>query len=137
MATARPRRESRARKTSPIPPAPMRETISYGPSLLPGAIGTGEILTLSEAKGQPRRSYESDSGTSRGASVDSSLRSELPTSPIPPAPMRETISYGPSLLPGAIGTGEILTLSEAKGQPRRSYESDSGTSRGASVDSSL
>src|ERR1700722_3779768 len=37
MATSRRRRESRARYTSPLPPAPKRETISYGPSLVPEA----------------------------------------------------------------------------------------------------
>src|SRR5436309_84169 len=35
IATVRPRRVSRARYTSPIPPAPSGETISYGPSLAP------------------------------------------------------------------------------------------------------
>src|SRR5215472_2846771 len=34
-ATSRPRRVSRARYTSPIPPAPSGESISYGPSLVP------------------------------------------------------------------------------------------------------
>src|SRR4029077_19896643 len=37
IATVRSRRVSRARYTSPIPPAPSGETISYGPSLLPRA----------------------------------------------------------------------------------------------------
>src|SRR5579862_5021314 len=36
-ATSRPRRASRARYTSPMPPAPMSATISYGPNLVPGA----------------------------------------------------------------------------------------------------
>jgi hypothetical protein len=35
MATSRSRRVSFARDTSPIPPAPMRDTISYGPSRTP------------------------------------------------------------------------------------------------------
>src|SRR5215469_10254190 len=35
-ATSRPRRVSRARYTSPIPPAPSGPTTSYGPSLVPG-----------------------------------------------------------------------------------------------------
>jgi len=35
MATSRSRRVSRARYTSPIPPAPMGAMISYGPSLVP------------------------------------------------------------------------------------------------------
>src|SRR5258708_5617278 len=34
-ATSRPRRVSRARYTSPIPPAPSGARISYGPSLVP------------------------------------------------------------------------------------------------------
>src|SRR5215475_12948662 len=34
IATSRPRRVSRARYTSPIPPAPMGAMISYGPSLV-------------------------------------------------------------------------------------------------------
>src|SRR5262250_3826528 len=36
MATVRSRRVSRARYTSPIPPAPSGPTTSYGPSLVPG-----------------------------------------------------------------------------------------------------
>src|SRR5215510_1297724 len=36
IATSRPSRGSRARYTSPIPPAPMGATISYGPSRVPG-----------------------------------------------------------------------------------------------------
>src|ERR1035438_340821 len=39
MATSRPRRGSRARKTSPMPPAPMGERISYAPSFVPGESG--------------------------------------------------------------------------------------------------
>jgi hypothetical protein len=35
-ATSRPSRESRARYTSPIPPAPREERISYGSSFVPG-----------------------------------------------------------------------------------------------------
>jgi hypothetical protein len=35
IATSRSRRVSRARYTSPMPPAPSGETISYGPSLVP------------------------------------------------------------------------------------------------------
>ena len=35
-ATSRPSLVSRARKTSPIPPAPSDETISYSPSRVPG-----------------------------------------------------------------------------------------------------
>src|SRR5580692_11126010 len=35
IATVRSRRVSRARYTSPIPPAPKGETISYGPSFVP------------------------------------------------------------------------------------------------------
>lgn len=38
MATSRPNRESRARYTSPMPPAPSGETISYGPTLVPEEI---------------------------------------------------------------------------------------------------
>src|SRR5881396_609285 len=41
MATLRSSRVSRARYTSPIPPAPMGATISYGPSRLPEARFTG------------------------------------------------------------------------------------------------
>src|SRR6185436_17388208 len=36
MATSRPSRVSRARYTSPMPPAPRGATISYGPSRVPG-----------------------------------------------------------------------------------------------------
>ena len=35
MATSRPRRGSRARYTSPMPPAPIRESTSYGPRRVP------------------------------------------------------------------------------------------------------
>src|SRR5262245_16653685 len=38
MATSRPSAASRARKTSPIPPAPISSTILYGPSLVPAAM---------------------------------------------------------------------------------------------------
>ena len=39
MATSRPRRVSRARYTSPMPPAPMRAMTSYGPSRVPACRG--------------------------------------------------------------------------------------------------
>jgi len=39
MATVRLRRESVALYTSPIPPAPRGETISYGPNFVPGRTG--------------------------------------------------------------------------------------------------
>src|SRR5437762_1017113 len=38
MATSRPRRVSRARYTSPMPPAPNCPVISYGPNLVPVVI---------------------------------------------------------------------------------------------------
>src|ERR671924_2367949 len=41
MATSRPSRVSRARYTSPMPPAPTCATTSYGPSLAPMAITSG------------------------------------------------------------------------------------------------
>ena len=44
-ATSRPSFASRARYTSPIPPAPMAPVISYGPSLLP-ALSTRSLLSL-------------------------------------------------------------------------------------------
>ncbi len=37
IATGQPRRESTARKTSPIAPAPSRASILYGPTSVPGA----------------------------------------------------------------------------------------------------
>jgi len=37
MATSRFKTESRARYTSPMPPAPSGDWISYGPSFFPGA----------------------------------------------------------------------------------------------------
>jgi hypothetical protein len=40
MATTRSSRVSRARYTSPMPPVPRGDTISYGPSLEPEAKGT-------------------------------------------------------------------------------------------------
>src|SRR6266850_3437567 len=48
IATVRPRRVSRARYTSPIPPAPSGETISYGPSLAPRVSATGLKLYLAK-----------------------------------------------------------------------------------------
>src|ERR1700726_1205872 len=45
MATSRPTRGSRARYTSPMPPAPSRPRTSYGPSFVPFARGiSGQIL---------------------------------------------------------------------------------------------
>jgi hypothetical protein len=43
MATSRPRRVSRARYTSPIPPAPTSARISYGPSLVPRIKGVASV----------------------------------------------------------------------------------------------
>src|SRR6266478_7716766 len=48
IATLRPRRVSRARYTSPIPPAPSGETISYGPSLAPRVSATVVKLYLAK-----------------------------------------------------------------------------------------
>ena len=42
MATSRPSRASRARYTSPIPPAPSGATISYGPRRVPADRGMGD-----------------------------------------------------------------------------------------------
>src|SRR6185437_13011016 len=44
IATSRPSLGSRARNTSPMPPAPSSATISYSPSRLPGASGMRAIL---------------------------------------------------------------------------------------------
>src|SRR5512133_1031418 len=53
MATSRPRRGSRARKTSPMPPAPRGERISYGPSFVPGESGIRLIqFSVADQKGQ-------------------------------------------------------------------------------------
>src|SRR6266542_1994614 len=46
IATVRSRRVSRARYTSPIPPAPRGERTSYGPSRLPAAIPISGGLSL-------------------------------------------------------------------------------------------
>src|ERR1700683_5787409 len=47
MAPVRSRRVSRARYTSPMPPAPMAETTSYGPSFVPEAKGMcGGLYTM-------------------------------------------------------------------------------------------
>src|SRR6516164_8548816 len=46
MATSRPSLVSRARYTSPIPPAPIGATISYGPSLSPTESGIGVIYQV-------------------------------------------------------------------------------------------
>src|SRR6187401_1794286 len=46
MATSRFRRVSRAFQTSPMPPAPSAERISYGPSRVPGARGKVAPLLL-------------------------------------------------------------------------------------------
>jgi hypothetical protein len=54
IATVRSRRVSRARYTSPMPPAPSGETISYGPSLVPEARGIGgENYNLREQRTAP------------------------------------------------------------------------------------
>src|SRR6476659_2246863 len=50
-ATSRPRRESRARYTSPIPPAPSGERISYGPIRSLGESG----MKCGNSTGIPRR----------------------------------------------------------------------------------
>src|SRR5438093_10713703 len=55
IATVRPRRVSRARYTSPIPPAPSGETISYGPSLAPRVRATGVKLYLPKQDAQKRQ----------------------------------------------------------------------------------
>ena len=57
MATSRCRRVSRARYTSPIPPAPIGATISYGPSFVPAAsaiIGRDYTFDCAEAAAQQR-----------------------------------------------------------------------------------
>ena len=46
MATSRLSRGSRARYTSPMPPAPMKATISYGPSVVPGDSRDGRLSAL-------------------------------------------------------------------------------------------
>jgi hypothetical protein len=46
MATVRSRRVSRTFHTSPMPPAPMRARISYGPSLSPTESGIGVIYQV-------------------------------------------------------------------------------------------
>jgi methyl-accepting chemotaxis protein len=50
MATSRPSRGSRARHTSPIPPAPMAATISYPPSFIPGVMDTSPESTRQRAQ---------------------------------------------------------------------------------------
>src|SRR5580765_2045550 len=58
IATSRPRRESRARYTSPIPPAPSVERISYGPRRTPAARGNGDLRSIPhpvEDDGERRR----------------------------------------------------------------------------------
>lgn len=44
MATERSNRVSCARYTSPIPPEPRGERISYGPNRVPGARGIGSVI---------------------------------------------------------------------------------------------
>src|SRR5215468_1481671 len=57
MATVRSNRVSLARYTSPIPPAPSGTPISYGPSLVPGAMGmSGAIITPEKLSGSSARS---------------------------------------------------------------------------------
>ena len=58
MATSRPIRGSAARYTSPMPPAPMRSAISYGPIRSPGDSGiAGVLLSLSNALSRRARSF--------------------------------------------------------------------------------
>ena len=49
IATPRSSRVSRARYTSPIPPAPSGERISYGPRRVPGASATAQVLPLARS----------------------------------------------------------------------------------------
>src|SRR4030095_17086184 len=56
IATSRPSRGSRARYTSPIPPAPRAETISYGPRRAPGMRATGIAVDYIDGE-QRKRDY--------------------------------------------------------------------------------
>src|SRR5208282_5104106 len=51
IATSRPNRGSRARYTSPMPPAPMGARISYGPSLSPAESGMGVAFQVYSTDG--------------------------------------------------------------------------------------
>src|SRR6267154_465277 len=59
MATVRSSRASRARYTSPIPPAPSGAMISYGPSFVPAAsvIGGGDYNLAESSHGIPHRRH--------------------------------------------------------------------------------
>src|SRR5215470_17411406 len=58
IATSRPRRGSLARYTSPIPPAPRGETISYGPRRVPAERVIGELSRILS----PRAALERQEG---------------------------------------------------------------------------
>lgn len=81
IATVRPRRVSRARYTSPIPPAPSGETISYGPRIAPRVRATVVKLYL------PKQNVGDNSCLYRFvacrllSSPDSTLRSKILSSP--------------------------------------------------------
>src|ERR1043166_10039834 len=49
MATSRPMRRSRARQTSPMPPAPMCARTSYGPTVLPFVMVMGGTEKLRDS----------------------------------------------------------------------------------------
>ena len=68
MATVRSRRVSRALYTSPMPPAPIGDRISYGPSAVPGVSGV--------AGSRPCRRLEKPARLERPASSDSTCAGE-------------------------------------------------------------
>src|SRR5687768_13926744 len=100
MATSRFRRVSRAFQTSPIPPAPRADRISYGPSRVPGARGM-EVLGIIERRElvRSRRRLDPRGGgaaSSAGQSEsdpaeDAPAGGSVPTpSPVRPAPASDT-----------------------------------------------
>src|SRR5713101_6078996 len=75
-ATSRRKRESRARYTSPIPPAPRRAKISYGPSFVPEiSIGSLAALGISPAGSRFAYARKTAQVSCQRSALDPSLRS--------------------------------------------------------------
>src|SRR5688572_15660384 len=104
IATSRPSRESRARYTSPMPPAPSTESTSYGPSREPVVSGMDESANYrckeeSQLVQGGTRSVQGGArlvqGGSRRCKVDLG-RSKVELGPCKVDPGRSKVDLGPS-----------------------------------------
>src|SRR5450631_4487658 len=93
IATLRPRRTSRARKTSPMPPAPRGAVISYGPSRIPELTLTREAtiyrLSSRRLRGDRRANCSQDRGD--GAENDAVAVAEVTRRMNPTASKRRPV----------------------------------------------